>query len=538
MDVWEQCVFLLQQGKFGEALQLIEGVPSHQRSPKLQALFQGMTSYLSEDEIAWDNDAGPIAVNGSAKAIERYSLADRMALWGHLMRTYDATPKVYANGLPNSNWEVLVLEPTAERPYYILLTVGLGSCDCTGLGCIEFVLMLPENWQLNSQSLEQERWAWPLIMLDRLADTADLAYDTEHLLGFQQSFAADTELCALLLVKSEEYDDEIKICLLPNGKIVSFYQVIPLYQAEYDYALKFGTDSLIDLLIDVDLPTVIDPHRSCICSNLSTDEFNFTEPDLRFAEYKPAAERTLFSYSPRELAAIEHHIERNFGVTSFVDEGDLTGKLKLSIHVIEPTDNKPYYLLVSSGFGAYRMNCPGLLEGFVSDRAEFVMVLPPNWKMNDKHRAEERWSWPFFLMHALVAITLEQHEFMMMDKVVSFECNLASHIKFCGCMLLPAEFNPFLTSFEAGECQLFRGKKVSFYLLAPLYRDEIDFVLNYGPAQLLREIFKHGLVVDVHRPHLLHQASHHPNTNKIKRHPSKRGKKQGGHKGHARPKRY
>lgn len=56
--------------------------------------------------------------------------------------------------------------------------------------------------------------------------------------------------------------------------------------------------------------------------------------------------------------------------------------------------------------------------------------------------------------------------------------------------------------------------------------------LQYGSERLFREVVEHGLVVDVNRPHLLHQAPHHPHA-KSMRHPSKRGKKQGAHKGHA-----
>lgn len=503
--------------------------------------------------LQYGQDAVPEerALHEGAKVTARYTRVEYKALKHHIKHTYHVSPQVYPSGMPigtsdncpDRAWEFWMLEPTAERPYYTVLTVGVGAGDSPESKRVEFMLMLPEEWQLSSQALLEERWAWPFTVLNFLSSTPDvnsLAQDTAHLRAWPQRFAPDTEQCALLLYAAEDIDYRLKSCPLPGGKIVHFYQVVPLYQTEYDYAQDCGIDNLADLMSEAALSLEIDPHRRCIYPDLSADEGALAEPELSAADFdepelsqvellaraqqkmraqhrngpgeiEPALEHKLLSYAPREQAAIEQHIRRNFGVTSFVDECSLVSEIELKIHVIEPTEFNPYYLLVSSGFGAYCMDLPEGLADLEWERAEFVMVLPPDWMVSDEYRADERWSWPFFLMHALVAITLEQHEFMMMGKVVSLGHNLADNTQFCGCMLVPADCDPVIATLDAEVCQLPQGKKVNFYFLAPLYRDEIDFVKKYGPERLFRAVVEQGLVVDVNRPHLVAHGQHHHN---------------------------
>ena len=214
------------------------------------------------------------------KVTARYARVERKALKRHIKQAYHVTPQVYPGGMSigtsenctDSAWEFWVLEPTAKRPYYIVMTAGMGAGDGPEPERVEFLLMLPENWQLSPQALLEERWSWPFTVLNLISyipDVNSLAQGTGHLINFAQHFAPDTTLCALLLSATEEIDDGLESCSLPGGKIVHFYQAVPLYQAEYDYAQKFGADSLIDLMIEAELPVVIDPQRICVCPNLS-----------------------------------------------------------------------------------------------------------------------------------------------------------------------------------------------------------------------------------------------------------------------------
>lgn len=463
-----------------------------------------------------------------------------------------------------------VLEPSATRPYYTFITVGL--CAKTEESPIkeraELMFMLPVDWELDMMHLVRGLWKWPFTMMQMVASMpgvtgARIGFGT--LLKADDYFDYDTELCAVMMMESDQIDGGLASCFLSSGKCIRFYQLLPLYCEEYDYAVQYGSYRLFKLMIKAEIPLVINPERAHIDlpqvdlqpdesesdeSDLSEDELlDLDEPEevrvLRPYSQEPTPSRVqaAYYYSKRAIATIASHIEQNFGVPSWVDE-DLDGKyVKVDINVIAPTEDKPYYFLVTSGLGAFHMIIPNSCPKQELNRAEFVMVLPPDWRFDAESLRDDRWYWPLRILRACAYITASKAVLMYEGFIYDADSNLADNTQLCGCMLVPADCDPTIASLGAGECKLSLGKKVNFYLLAPLYNDEIYFVDKHGPAQLLREVVEHGLVVDLHRPHLLHQVSHHPishhpNTNKIKRHPSKRGKKQGGHKGHARPKRY
>jgi hypothetical protein len=51
----------------------------------------------------------------------------------------------------------------------------------------------------------------------------------------------------------------------PEGKHIVFLAFIPLYLEENDYALKAGTDALLDLFERAGVRDIIDPARANVC---------------------------------------------------------------------------------------------------------------------------------------------------------------------------------------------------------------------------------------------------------------------------------
>ena len=66
-------------------------------------------------------------------------------------------------------------------------------------------------------------------------------------------------LSAAILVTPQQVDEDACICPLAEGEEVNFYQVIPLYQDEMEYKIRFGAGSLLELYDGVS--SVVDPER-------------------------------------------------------------------------------------------------------------------------------------------------------------------------------------------------------------------------------------------------------------------------------------
>ena len=126
----------------------------------------------------------------------------------------------------------------------------------------ELAIALPPDWKLDQESMEAERWYWPIQLLKVLA-RLPIANDTwlgwGHTMDNQSPFAENTELCASLLTAPQGIEEDDGVCILPNGEEVNFYQVIPLYREELDYKLEHGADALLEKMADVSF--VVNPEQ-------------------------------------------------------------------------------------------------------------------------------------------------------------------------------------------------------------------------------------------------------------------------------------
>ena len=95
------------------------------------------------------------------------------------------------------------------------------------------IIALPSDWKLDEESLQDEKWYWPIRLLKTLA-RLPISNDTwlgwGHTLDHQKAFADDTDLCGALLVSPQQVKEGGEACYIGDGKVINFYQVIPLYR--------------------------------------------------------------------------------------------------------------------------------------------------------------------------------------------------------------------------------------------------------------------------------------------------------------------
>ena len=171
---------------------------------------------------------------------------------------------------PDIHVDICVVEPSAERDYYTLVTMGMGARRMKvpeelaehRLERAELAIALPPDWKLDQESLKDERWYWPIGLLKVLA-RLPIANDTwlgwGHTMDKQSPFAETTDLCAALLISPQDAEEGAEVCTLPGGEEVNFYQVIPLYRDEMEYKQKYGAEKLLEKMEDVSF--VVDPER-------------------------------------------------------------------------------------------------------------------------------------------------------------------------------------------------------------------------------------------------------------------------------------
>jgi hypothetical protein len=165
---------------------------------------------------------------------------------------------------------LLHVAPHDMRPVHTLVTAGISARAMEKVGkdaprYIELMATLPRQWQLDAESVQQDRWAWPLRLLRALARRA---HDGQPLAWGQliangeppQPYADSTKQCATLIVPSLLVPTDF-YQLVASARTIEFYAAVPLYREEWQLGREQGVERLMHRLVDRDVNDVIDPKR-------------------------------------------------------------------------------------------------------------------------------------------------------------------------------------------------------------------------------------------------------------------------------------
>ena len=194
---------------------------------------------------------------------------------------------------PDIHVDICVVPPSEERDYCTLVTMGMGAHRMNvpeelaeyKLERAELAIALPADWKLVQESMQDERWYWPIRLLKVLA-RLPIASDTwlgfGHTMDNKENFAENTKLCAAILTGPQSTEEGGEVCTLPGGEEVNFYQVIPLYEDELDYKLEHDADALLDKMAGISF--VVNPTRQDAITRgtLSNDDFDGEMDDASY----------------------------------------------------------------------------------------------------------------------------------------------------------------------------------------------------------------------------------------------------------------
>ena len=265
------------------------GLPEEQMTLKI--------SWASSDGDPDDDDDDPdgeASEDEEAGVPEVYTEEEMEAIEGHIQQYFGDFEHVFHElASPDIHVDICVVQPSAERDYYTLVTMGMGAHRMHvpeelaeyKLDRAELAIALPKDWKLKQEDMRDERWYWPIRLLKTLA-RLPIASDTwlgfGHTMDHEEDFAKDTKLCAAILTGPQGTEEGSEVCTLPGGEEVNFYQVIPLYRDELEYKLAHDADALLDKMEGISFVVEPDRQDAITRGTLSNDDFDGEMDDVSY----------------------------------------------------------------------------------------------------------------------------------------------------------------------------------------------------------------------------------------------------------------
>ncbi|MEQ2398161.1 immunity protein Imm33 domain-containing protein [Merdimmobilis hominis] len=240
------------------------------RSPGVSLPEEQMTLKISWepldgdlDDDSEDDPDGGTSQDEEPGVPEVYTEEEMEAIEGHIERHFGKFENVFHEIVsPDIHVDICVVPPSEERDYYTLVTMGMGAHRMNvpqelaeyKLERAELAIALPKSWKLDKESMQDERWYWPIRLLKvlaRLPISSDTWLGFGHTMDNEEPFAENTKLCAVILTGPQGTEDGSEFCVLPGGEEVNFYQVIPLYRDELEYKMEHDADALLDKMAGI-----------------------------------------------------------------------------------------------------------------------------------------------------------------------------------------------------------------------------------------------------------------------------------------------
>ena len=349
-------------------------------------------------------------------------------------------------------------EQTADK----LASLAGIVCDEAGLAAIKAVLE-PDGWEPDSP------YCWCQVHWHDQS--------LECVLGLNEAALSKMDPERLLKIKDA----------LPrlDGEAVEWLEGVSFERLHKDDLVLRGINIRRDYAVALSYQELGVPDET-IYSVIFTPEMEIDKHDAE--NYLPEV------YTTEEFDAVSEHISRHFGAFDSVMHELISPDIHVDVCIIDPTEERNYYTLVTLGAGAHRMTLPEEVDGQQWGRAEFMICLPPDW---DIQSPDENWYWPIRCLKSTARLAGNEDSWLGPWHTVSnAKGQYADNTDFAGLILLW----PQDASEEANTCVLPGGDEVNFYQIFPLYEEEIQYKLEYGSEALIENMADVDHVVDIHRP--------------------------------------
>ena len=206
---------------------------------------------------------------------EVYTEKELEIIDSHINKTFGKCKNVFHEmASPDIHVDICIIEPTKKRNHYTLVTMGMGAhkmntpaeFESEKIDRAELLITLPPDWDLTN--LNEENNYWPMRWLKVMA-RLPIEHNTwlgwGHTVPNGEPFAENTKLSGMLVTPPYFFGEKSASCKLPNGDIVRFYQLVPLYENEMQYKLENGAEALedsfpdgFDMVVDINRKNILE----------------------------------------------------------------------------------------------------------------------------------------------------------------------------------------------------------------------------------------------------------------------------------------
>ncbi|MCP3784980.1 suppressor of fused domain protein [Micromonospora sp. A3M-1-15] len=194
--------------------------------------------------------------------------------------------------------------------------------------------------------------------------------------------------------------------------------------------------------------------------------------------------------------AIDRHIEEHFGPVEFVYHEIASHLVGVHIHVVAPTEERPYRTLITSGMSELPMAVP---EGHgISPYAELMLSLPLDWPLDEVTGRDGAGGWPLRVLKQVARLPHEYGTWIgEWHSVPNGEPALpyAAGTPFAGVVVAPMLRVPP----EARAIDVAGGVRIALLALIPLHPDELAVKVERGTDALI-EVLDRGRVSELLDP--------------------------------------
>ncbi len=212
---------------------------------------------------------------------------------------------------------------------------------------------------------------------------------------------------------------------------------------------------------------------------------------------EPESLMPMYLYDEKDLDEIDAYISEVFGNFENVFHEIVSPDIHLDVCFIPPTDEDPYYKLVTLGAGAYEMNIPDKWKKYNLERAEYVIYVPKDWNLQSQDMKDY---WPIKTLKNVARLPIWCDTWLSFGHTTQADEEGTPYAS-------NTRFNSVVLDFcknSQGEVQLktSSGKTINFYQVIPLYPEELIFKMDNNAETLLAVFDEKGIeykVVNINR---------------------------------------
>ena len=187
------------------------------------------------------------------------------------------------------------------------------------------------------------------------------------------------------------------------------------------------------------------------------------------------------------LKEIGQHIQTYVGKVELVFHEMLSHLVHIDIHLVAPTQERPFYTAITSGMSDRPMTIRPGLDPIRYQFAELMICLPAAWPIGNEAFKQEENYWPFRMLKFLARFPHQYHSWLCAGHTMPNgdpAQPYAANTRMDGVMLSKP------TTVDAGfqKLQISPDKVINFYALHPLYPEEMNLKLARG-AEALDSLF-------------------------------------------------